>query len=52
MCGLVLVLSLSLLKSLVACLAKESQEVKVEEAHSQGDYEEFLEKSAQNRTER
>ena len=50
-CRQILLLSLSLLGSLVAYLAKESQEAKVEEAHSQGDYEEFLEESAQNRTE-
>ena len=46
-CRLFLLLSLSLLGSLVADLAKKSQEAKVEEAHSQGDYEEFLEESAQ-----
>ena len=50
-CRLLLLLSLSLLGSLVADLSKKSQEDKVEEAHSQGDYEEFLEESAQSRTE-
>ena len=37
---------------LFANLAKKSYEAKVEEAHSQGDYEEFLEESTQSRTER
>ena len=46
-CRLFLLLRFSLLGSLVADLAKKSQEAKVEEAHSQGDYEEFLEESAQ-----
>ena len=49
---LFLLLSLSLLRSLVADLAKKSQEAKVEEAHTQGDYEVFLEESAQSCTER
>ena len=49
---LFLLLSLSLLGSFVADLAKKSQEAKVEEAHWQGDYEVFLEESAQSCTER
>ena len=47
-----MLLSFSLFGSLVAGLAKKSQEAKVDEAHSQGDYEVFLEESAQSCFER
>merc|ERR1711916_164025 len=42
----------SLIGSLVADLAKESQEAKVEEANQQGDYEEYMKESAQSRAEK
>ena len=42
----------SLIDSLVAVLAKGSQEAKVGNAHSQGDYEEFTKESAQSRAEK
>merc|ERR1712136_673443 len=42
----------SLIGSLVADLAKESQEAKVDEDHSQGDYEDFTKESAQSRAEK
>ena len=38
--------------SLVADRVKESQEAKVEEAHSRADYEEFLKESAQSLTDK
>ena len=42
----------SLIGSLVADLTKESQEAKVEEDHSQGDYEGFMKDSSQSRAEK
>ena len=43
---------MSLIGSLVADLAKESQEAKVEEDHSQQEYEAFMAESAASRAEK
>ena len=42
----------SLIGSLIADLAKESQEAKVEEDHSKGDYAAFVSESSQSRGEK